>query len=676
VRRLFAGRFSITYEAVQQRHKMPVLLEVFPHEHPRYSEEHVVRLLKGVALAARLRHPGVVGILDLGRREGYDYVVRELVGADSVRALLEKRGKLALNVALPIAEDVLRALCEAERLGLRHGRISPDTILLDYDGRAKLEHFGRPLERDELLEFVPTPRGSLVGPCFYVAPEQVEDGEAGDIRTDLFSLGVSLHEMLSGRVPFDGESAEDILSARLDAAPAPLRALDPDIPAEVSDFVEGLTSADPAGRPRTACEALERLREVALELSRRRSVARAPRLKPAAGDKGRGRLQAALWTALAFALLAAAAVPLYRLATERGRRELEQDAAREAGSRAMRGGVLLVLEPAAGPGGQPLPEHRRHALLLLAALQVSRLEGLALIDPFRSEELCASSGGLEGAVRAAGPEYVLRITHAPGLNRLKWEVSLAALQGQRRNVRREAATDPDGADAPLALGAAVDEVLAGAAQWVGAGNYEPLMAGPAADALSHIRLWELLGEAWRQERMGRFSEAVRVLSEATARWPDAEFLGVLEALYEAADSWERRGRMTPSAHPPQGGALWGELSLLAGFLASVAEGDRAAAHSALGEYLASCPRSPRGHLLLGMWRVQNGAPADEALAAFRRAMELDPGYLPPARAAARVIAARSPEGLGAFLEGYKRLAPGEDKAEALRAFCEQLVREP
>jgi len=146
---------------------------------------------------------------------------------------------------------------------------------------------------------------------------------------------------------------------------------------------------------------------------------------------------------------------------------------------------------------------------------------------------------------------------------------------------------------------------------------------------------------------------------------------VLHALCEGAEAWWRQGRVKfGSRWEPQG--LWGEYAMLAGALDAVRGGDRADAGAALGRYLARYPGSARANFLLGLWRAQAGDPPEEALAALRRATELDPGYLPAVLAAARLTAAQPAGDLAALEESYAEVAPNPDKLAVVRAYCRRL----
>jgi serine/threonine-protein kinase len=248
---------------------MPVWFELWPHDQDGYDEEWIMQLFRGIAEASELRHPNVVVVYDLGRREGYDFCMREIADGGSVRRWIDKRGRVRLNEALPVIEDALRVLKEAERNDLYSGRISPDTFLLDYDDSLKMNFFGRPYHPRELQEFAVTSGRRLTGPSYYVAPEQVKDPNNGSIQSDLYSLGLTLYEMLAGQKAFDGQSAEEILEVRRREPPVAISTMRPELPEEVCDFIGDLIVRDPDERPDTAAGVLERFRSIAQIINER-----------------------------------------------------------------------------------------------------------------------------------------------------------------------------------------------------------------------------------------------------------------------------------------------------------------------------------------------------------------------------------------------------------------------
>ena len=451
-KRLSAGRTSVTYVAHHSKLGIQVALELFPHDRPGYDYQKVSYLLSQLSAASRVRHPNVAGVLDLGRRSDSEFVVRELVDGGSVRGLLDRRGSLTPGDALPIAEEVLRGLAAAHELGLTHGRISPDTMLLDYDGSVKLADLGRPLEPQDLVELTPTGRWVLTGPCFYVAPERV-GGEPGDIRSDLYSLGASLYEMLSGRVPFDGADVDELLQRRLEGPPEELHLVAPEVPPDLCEYVARLMSPQPADRPADPAQALSELKAVALLLSEDKKIKKvAAAVTPTERARARRR-NTAVWVLAAVALLAFASWPISRFF---------RGAAKVAPT--VHGNRVLILVTPATPEAQQLNELQRGSLLALAELHVSCCGTLAVVNPFASEEMLRAGKGIDDILLTVDPDYVLRMVHSPGLERTRWNLSLSNLRGKGWTVATETATEVSRDDPAVQLNEALGSLLGMAAQ--------------------------------------------------------------------------------------------------------------------------------------------------------------------------------------------------------------------
>ena len=661
-KRLSAGRASVTYLARHKKLRMPVALEVFPHSRPGYSEQKITALFAQLGAAAALRSPNVVGILDLGRRSDSEFVVKELVDGGSVRKLLDRRATLRPGDVLPIAEGVLRGLQAAHERGLTHGRISPDTMLLDYDGTVKLAELGRPLEPEDLTEFIPIGRGGVGGPCFYIAPERVADGE-GDIRSDLYALGVSLYEMLSGRAPFDGADAQEIMQKRLEETPEELSVLAPAVPEELCSFVMRLMAPEPDDRPADPAEALSELEEVAVRLSERKEIRKVAAAMTPKDSERRRKLHRAIWMLVGAALIVLAVLPAMKLFRAPVGPPPVQSQVGNC--------VLILIGRSDASATEPLPEAQRRSLLALAEMHVSCCGNLTAINPFAIEELAQAGKSVDEVLLAVDPGHVLKILRSPGAESPRWRLTFSKLRGQGWTVAAECATNASADDATIRLNEALSELLTEAARRLGDAESGPAPYDPDTAGWADAKLWEGIGSAVMHERAGRWGEARAALAQATAQAKHPAMLKVLDAFYAAADSRQEGNGM--GAPPAVGGErLRGEFAHLARALDAIRQGSPEGVDKALGAYAAALPRSARCHFLVGLWRIKTGAAPDEALAALWRAVESDPGYLPAARAAADLVAARAPSELDTFLERYRALAHTEDKVTALAQYCAAL----
>src|SRR3954468_22476815 len=169
----------------------------------RYAEdpEFRERFRREAQSAAGLAHPNIVGIFDRSEWDGTPYIAMELVDGRTLKELVTERGPLPPTVAVNFVEQVLRALGYAHRRGIVHRDVKPQNVIIDPEGVAKVADFG--IARAGHSEMTQT--GTIVGTVQYLSPEQAQ-GLSVDLRSDLYSAGVVLYELLTGQVPFDGEA--------------------------------------------------------------------------------------------------------------------------------------------------------------------------------------------------------------------------------------------------------------------------------------------------------------------------------------------------------------------------------------------------------------------------------------------------------------------------------------
>jgi tRNA A-37 threonylcarbamoyl transferase component Bud32 len=219
------------------------------HQHLAADETFVTRFRHEAIAVARLSHPSIVNVYDTCSDDGVEAIVMELVRGQTLRQMLDE-GPIDPWVAANIAAQVAGALSVAHAAGLVHRDIKPANILLSEDGRVKVGDFGiaKAAESADL-----TQEGSFLGTAKYLAPEQVEAGPI-DGRTDLYSLGVVLYEMLCGRVPFEADSSSSTALARLHSAPPRPRLVKAGVPRELEAITMRLLARDPADRYPTATD--------------------------------------------------------------------------------------------------------------------------------------------------------------------------------------------------------------------------------------------------------------------------------------------------------------------------------------------------------------------------------------------------------------------------------------
>jgi eukaryotic-like serine/threonine-protein kinase len=220
------------------------------HPHLAADEKFIARFRQEAIAVARLSHPAIVNVYDTCNNDGVEAIVMELVRGETLRQRMDS-GEIGPWVAANIAAQVAGALDVAHAAGLVHRDIKPANIMLSEDGRVKVGDFGiaKAAESADL-----TNEGSFIGTAKYLAPEQVE-AKPLDGRSDLYSLGVVLYEMLCGRVPFEADGSSATALARLHQDPARPRLIKPGIPRELEAITLRLLARDPDHRYSSAVEA-------------------------------------------------------------------------------------------------------------------------------------------------------------------------------------------------------------------------------------------------------------------------------------------------------------------------------------------------------------------------------------------------------------------------------------
>ena len=240
---LGAGGMGEVWAAHQQTLGRRVALKLLPEEVTR-DPSRISRFEQEARAASALNHPNVAHIYALGQTaDGQRYIAMELVEGETLRARL-RSGHLPLPEAIRFAVQVAAALTAAHAVGVIHRDIKPENVMIRPDGFIKVLDFGlaklvasSPSDVAAATRtMVHTDAGTVLGTAAYMSPEQVRGREV-DQRTDIWSLGVMLYEMVAGRCPFAGESRSDVIAAILDREPAPLARFDPDVPSELQRIV-------------------------------------------------------------------------------------------------------------------------------------------------------------------------------------------------------------------------------------------------------------------------------------------------------------------------------------------------------------------------------------------------------------------------------------------------------
>jgi serine/threonine-protein kinase len=241
-RKLGSGGMADVYLAEDQELGRRVALKLLDDRHAS-DEQFVERFRREAQSAAGLNHPNIVSIFDRGRAEGTYYIAMEYLDGRTLKELLVRNGPTPIPIAIDYARQILSALSFAHRNGIVHRDIKPHNIVVGGDGRLKVTDFG--IARSGASQM--TEVGSIVGTAQYLSPEQAR-GAPVDPRSDLYSLGVVLYEMLTGAVPFTGDTPVEIAMKHLSQVPTPPSELRADIPHDLDAVVTRALAKDPDQR--------------------------------------------------------------------------------------------------------------------------------------------------------------------------------------------------------------------------------------------------------------------------------------------------------------------------------------------------------------------------------------------------------------------------------------------
>jgi eukaryotic-like serine/threonine-protein kinase len=241
-RKLGSGGMADVYLAEDQELGRRVALKLLDDRHAS-DEQFVERFRREAQSAAGLNHPNIVSIFDRGRAEGTYYIAMEYLDGRTLKELLVRNGPTPVPIAIDYARQILSALAFAHRNGIVHRDIKPHNIVVGGDGRLKVTDFG--IARSGTSQM--TEVGSIVGTAQYLSPEQAR-GAPVDPRSDLYSLGVVLYEMLTGKVPFTGDTPVEIAMKHLSQVPKPPSEWRPQVPHDLDAVVMRALAKDPEQR--------------------------------------------------------------------------------------------------------------------------------------------------------------------------------------------------------------------------------------------------------------------------------------------------------------------------------------------------------------------------------------------------------------------------------------------
>ncbi|MEO3943533.1 Stk1 family PASTA domain-containing Ser/Thr kinase [Paenarthrobacter nicotinovorans] len=258
--RLAKGGMSTVYLATDQRLERDVALKVL-HPHLANDPTFLQRLSREAKAAASLSHPHIVGVLDQGEDGHVAYLVMEYVKGHTLRDVLSEQGALAPRLALALIDPVIEGLAAAHGSGLIHRDIKPENVLIADDGRIKVGDFG--LARAVSAN---TSTGALIGTVAYLAPELVL-GQPADARSDIYSAGIMLYEMLTGQQPYAGDSPIQVAYQHVNSVVGRPSDIAPGLAEDLDELVQWCTAADAENRPVNGTALLTELRHIRTTLS-------------------------------------------------------------------------------------------------------------------------------------------------------------------------------------------------------------------------------------------------------------------------------------------------------------------------------------------------------------------------------------------------------------------------
>ncbi|HRC74344.1 MAG TPA: protein kinase, partial [Kouleothrix sp.] len=243
------GGMARVYRGRDLRLSRAVAVKVL-HSHYASDTGFLQRFHHEAQAVANLRHPNIVDVYDVGQDGDMHYIVMEYVPGSDLKALIVREAPLPVERAVSIAEAVARGLDAAHRLGMIHRDIKPQNIIIGEAGQVKITDFGI---AKSTMSTAMTETGVTFGTADYISPEQAR-GQPATPQSDIYSLGVTLYEMLTGRLPFTGDSSIAVAMQHVSAEPPPPRMYNSRIPPQLEAIVLRALNKDPSRRPHSARE--------------------------------------------------------------------------------------------------------------------------------------------------------------------------------------------------------------------------------------------------------------------------------------------------------------------------------------------------------------------------------------------------------------------------------------
>jgi len=243
-RELGHGVMGTVYLAEDTQTHREVALKVLPAAIAA-NGEYTQRFLTEARIASQLDHPNIVKVVDYGKLNGHYYLAMPFVDGESCKARIHRQGKLPWREAVGLAIEVARGLAAAARQGIIHRDVKPENILIDSRGKVHITDLGL---AKEVGVMHPMPSDTSLGTPDYMSPEQVNNSETVDLRSDIYSLGATLFHMICGKAPYTGHSAYEVMVKQVSAVRPSPAACVPDLPKPVCDVLRKMMARDPEDR--------------------------------------------------------------------------------------------------------------------------------------------------------------------------------------------------------------------------------------------------------------------------------------------------------------------------------------------------------------------------------------------------------------------------------------------
>ncbi len=627
----FAGRFRIiemlgrggmgqVYKAVDTKIGEKVALKII---RPDIAAEPgvVARFADEIRLARRIAHPNVCRMFDMGEEGGAPFIAMEYVPGEELRNVIRMTPSLSAGQTAHIGKQVAAGLAEAHRLGIIHRDLKPQNIMIDRDGAARIMDFG--LARLVRADAGRTGRGVMVGTPDYISPEQA-DGAEIDARSDLYSLGVVLFEMATGRVPFPAATPLAAAVKHTTEAPPDPRTVRPGIPDDLAELILRLLDKDPARRVQTAAEVrdalegIERGAPTVVPIMSHRATSLTGRV---IGKRPAARIMAAAGTVV---LVAAAAVFGVRLLRRGGA---------AAAPKVPNSIVVVGFENRTGNARY---DHLRKAIPELIITNLENMGRFQVTTWERMQDLLRLSG--KGEVAIIGPEEGFDICRREGVAAIVtggftkageiFAVDAKLLDAGTRRLLTSASARGEGENSILLT--QIDTLSGQIARGLVPAGTGARPGGPATPVTDVTTTSMDAYAAFLRGRDGyeryRYNEASRDLERAVAIDPSfatAHYylariyrnLGDLEGTVEHFEAARAH-----AAKATEKERLWIEAGY-AGYVERNGEKRVAILREAVGKF----PREKTVWLDLGNAFYGNRR-YEQAVASYRKALELDPSY--------------------------------------------------